>query len=49
MLVKIMLVVSICSHVAPSDIAKRKVELERANPGAKVTVKADTKCLKELN
>jgi hypothetical protein len=46
MLVKIALVVSLCAQVPAGDIAKRKAELEARNPGAKVSVRVDTKCLK---
>lgn len=44
MLIKIALIVSMCSNVNLADVSKKKAELEKHNPGAKVTVRFDKKC-----
>lgn len=45
MLIKIAIVVSMCANVNLADVAKKKTEVEAHNPGAKVTVRFDKKCL----
>lgn len=47
MLIKIALIVSMCSNVNLSDVTKKQAELQKANPGAKVTVRFDKKCQEE--
>ena len=45
MLVKIALVVSLCSPVNMTTVMKKKAELEKQNPSAQVTVRLDKKCM----
>ena len=44
MLVKIAVVVSVCSHIAMTNVQKRVAELQAQNPKAQVTVRLDKKC-----
>lgn len=45
MIVHIALIVSLCSGISMTDVAKEKSRLEKQNPKATVTVRLDKKCL----
>ena len=48
MTLAIALIVSMCSMPSPTDINAKLAELQAKNPGAKVTLRVDKKCLKTV-
>jgi hypothetical protein len=44
MTVVISVVVSLCGNVSMAEVKQKMAELERQNPGAKVTLRLDKKC-----